>query len=250
MDVRTICGYAQNDKHGVETIRGMSKVLKYSRILALFSYIVSIFFLPRLNTFLGESVHLNLRFEDLIFPIMFLVTVFSIHRRTLNYAFGPIIYICYGLLITLFGCLLYSMPPKALLIWGKEFQYIIGFILFIECIHSNPRLLMFFERVVIAAGLAGVVFLLSRMTDMHRIWGGYGMTHFATPISSSLTAWMYFNLFFLFVVIIAVGGDVVSNIGKGIFSCTNGLGGYDSPDTDIAYLGLDFALPIALVSRG
>lgn len=205
MDVRTICGYAQNDKLGVEKIRRMTKVLKYSRTIVLFFYIISIFFLPRLNTFLGESVHRNLRIEDLFFPIMFLVTVFSIHRRTLNYALGPIIYHSYALLITLSGLLLYSLPPEALFIWGKEFQYIVGFILFVECMRSNPRLLMFFERVVIAAGLAGVVFLLSRMTDIHRIWGGYGITHFATLISSSLTAWMYFNLFFLFAAIIGVG---------------------------------------------
>jgi len=205
LDVQTICGYAHNYKHGVETIIGMSKVLRYSRILVLFSYIISIFFLPRLNTFFGESVHRNLRIEDLFFPIMFLVTVFSIHRRTLNYALGPIIYICYGLLITLFGLLLYSMPPKVLLIWGKEFQYLIGFILFIECMRSNPRLLLYFERMLIAAGLAGLVFLLSRMTDLHRIGGGYGFAHFTEPLSSAHTAWMYFNLFFLFSAIAGVG---------------------------------------------
>lgn len=102
-------------------IRGMSKVLKFSRTIVLFSYIIPIFFLPRLNTFFGESVHHNFRLEDLIFPIMFFVTVLSIYRRTLNYALRPILYHCYGLIITLLGLLLYSMPPKALLkVWSFE----------------------------------------------------------------------------------------------------------------------------------
>jgi len=101
------------------------------------------------------------------------------------------------------------MPPKALFIWGKEFQYIVGFVLFIECMRSNPRLLLLFEKVVIVAGLAGVVFLLSRITDLGRVQIAYeyGMNHFATPIASSLSGWMYFNLFFLSAVI-AGNGDL------------------------------------------
>lgn len=175
----------------------------------LFFYIICILFLPRLNTFLGASVPRNLRLEDLVFPVMFFVTVLSIHRGTLNYAFGPIIYIFYSLLITLLGLLLYSMPPEALFIWGKEFQYIVGFILFIECVRLNPKLLLFFERVVAAAGLAGAASLLLHMTDMGHLWGEYGINHFATPLASSLSAWMYFNLFFLFVAIANIG-DVKS----------------------------------------
>jgi len=190
---------------GVEIIRRSSNILKYLRIIVFFSYIISILFIPRLTTFFGESVHRNLRFEDLLFPIMFFVTVFSIHRRTLNYALGPILYICYGLLATLLGLLLYSLPPKALFIWGKEFQYIVGFILFFECMRSNPRLLLFFERVVIAAGLAGVVFLLVCMLDVNFITKGHGITHFATPFASSLTTWMYFNLLFLCAAIAGFG---------------------------------------------
>ncbi len=183
----------------------MTSALKHSRTLILFSYVVFIFFFPRLSAFFGQDIQRNLRLEDVIFPLMFFVTVLSIHRRTLNYALGPILYICYGLLITLLGLLLYSMPSKALFIWGKEFQYIVGFILFIECIRSNPRLLLFFERVVIAAGLVSVAFLLLHVTNIYRILRGYGMTHYTTPFSSSLTAWMYFNLFFLFAVIAGVG---------------------------------------------
>jgi len=154
---------------------------------------------------LGERVHRNLRLEDLIFPIMFLVTVISIHRRTLNYALGPLLYIGYAFFITLLGLLLYSMPPKAFFIWGKEFQYIIGFILFLECMRSNPRLLLLFEKVVIAAGLASVVYLLSCVADVSHISGQYGMNHFTTPIASSLSGWMYFNLFFLCAAIAGFG---------------------------------------------
>lgn len=190
-------------------IEGMTSALKHSQAAILFLYVISVLFLPRLSTFLGETVHRNVRLEDLIFPIMFFVTVLSMHRRTLNYALGPILYICYGLFVTLLGLLLYSMPPKALFVWGKEFQYIVGFVLFLECMRSNPRLLLLFERVVIAAGLAGVAFLLSRMTDLGRVQISieYGMNHFTTPIASSLSAWMYFNLFFLSAAI-AYSGDV------------------------------------------
>ena len=183
----------------------MASVLKHSQAAMLFFYIICIFFLPRLNTFFGESVQPNLRLEDLFFPLMFFVTALSIHRRTLNYALGPILYICYCLFITLLGLLLYSIPPKAAFIWGKEFQYIVGFILFIECMRSNPRLLLFFEKVVLVAGLAGLVFLLSCMADVNRIGGGYGFAHFTEPISSSHTAWIFFNLLFLFAAIASFG---------------------------------------------
>jgi len=195
------------DQLGVAKIREMASMIRRIQAGVLFSYIICVLFLPRLSTLLGESVHRNLRLEDLIFPIMLFAVALSLHRRTLNYALGPILYICYGFLITLLGLLLYAMPPKALFIWGKEFQYIVGFVLFLECMRSNPRLLLLFEKVAIAAGLVGVVFLLSRMTDIHRLWGQYGMNHFTTPIASSLSAWMYFNLFFLSAVIVG-SGDV------------------------------------------
>lgn len=191
--------------HRGPAIQDMTDAFKHSRATILFFYVVCVLFLPRLSTFLGESVHRNVRLEDLIFPIMFLVTVISIQRRTLNYALGPILYICYALFITLVGLLLYSMPPKALFIWGKEFQYIVGFILFIECMRSTPRLLLLFEWAVITAGLTSVAFLLSCVTDVSHISGQYGMNHFTTPIASSLSAWMYFNLFFLCAAIAGLG---------------------------------------------
>ena len=161
----------------------------------LFCYITAILFIPRLNTLFGDGIQRNLRAEDIFFPFMLILCVISLRKRTLFYAQGPIIYIFYSLVVTLFGLMIFSIPAKALFIWGKEFQYIVGFILFIECLNGREQYILYFERIILTACFVSAIYFIYRLLTFE--WSGYGVTHFTEKISPSLTSWIYFNLFFL-----------------------------------------------------
>jgi len=179
-------------------------MLNRIKVFLLFSYILSVLFGPRLCVFFGDVIPRNFRLEDVFFPAMFVVCMLSLRKRTLVLGQAPIIYHTYIFIVTLLGIILYSMPVSILLIWGKVFQYVVGFILFIECMRSNPKLLIYFEKIAIVACFVSAGYVLYRMNSLSDRQQ-YGILHFTALVSTSISAWMYFNLFYLSVVVRKIG---------------------------------------------
>ena len=145
---------------------------------------ISIFLFPRLSGLF--------RVEDFLTPGLLVGALISLNNRTFRYCILPLVYFVYGFIITGVSVVFFELPLQAYLIWGKEFQYILIFMIVINFpkdkvtrnfIHS---LIIF---MLLVASFSGIYLLVSGVR------GYYGVGYF-TESSPSLGMLMYFHCLF------------------------------------------------------
>ena len=143
-----------------------------------------IFLLPRLQG--------NIRFEDFLTPALFVGVLLSINSFSVRHSLLPLIYFFYTFFITSFFIIFGNLPIEAYLIWGKEFQYILVFLIILG-MPSTKKTSTFIQHLItyilIISSVSGVYLLVSGVR------GYYGVGYF-TESSPSLGMLMYFNCLF------------------------------------------------------
>jgi len=147
-------------------------------------YIASIFLLPRLQG--------NIRFEDFLTPALFVGALLSINTSVIKLSLLSLTYFFYAFLVTSFFVVNGSLPIEAYLIWGKEFQYILIFLIILGMLNTQEAPIFWdflIKYMLIIAAVSGVYLLVSGVR------GYYGVGYF-TESSPSLGMLMYFHCLF------------------------------------------------------
>ncbi len=154
------------------------------QVFVLIAYVGAIIFLPR--------IHGNLRYEDLITPLLalaiFIALRTSLNRRSV--LFGGL-YFSYTLVITLLNIAVDTIPLEAIIIFGKEFQYFLGFLVMLAVAQEYTYIKWVRRTFWIGALFAGLTGLWMLVTGQK---GYYGISYITEMDSPSLSALMYFNL--------------------------------------------------------
>jgi hypothetical protein len=133
----------------------------------------------------------NLRVEDFLTPFIFLGVMLTLHKISLQDSFLPLIYIAYSFLITIFYIILGLLPLQAVLIAGKEVQYILIFLIFLGLSRnrsSEKFIFYLLTSFLLILAISGSYFLFIGVR------GYYGVGYF-TEKSPSLGMLMYFHGF-------------------------------------------------------
>jgi hypothetical protein len=148
-------------------------------ILGIFLFSIALF----------SRIHGNFRVEDVMTPALFLGVILTLNKILLKDSFLPVIYISYAILITSIYVFFELLPFKALLIVGKELQYILIFLLMLG-LSPDKRSEKFLYYLITSFLLIQVIsglFLL-----FNGVRGYYGVGYF-TEKSPSLGMLMYFH---------------------------------------------------------
>lgn len=167
----------------------------FNRLLlfVLLTYIGAIIFLPRVGGNFPYGA--NLRYEDLLTPLLVLLA-FTVLGKNLSR--GSVLlgglYFVYTLGITLLNIAFGTLPLEAIIIYGKELQFFLGFLIMLS-VAQKYAYMKWVKRTL----FLGILFACAT-----GVWlavtgqvGYYGITYITETNSPSLSALMYFNLIVL-----------------------------------------------------
>lgn len=169
-------------------------------VVAVLIYLVSIFFLPRLEG--------RWRVEDLFTPFMAIILLVNLTPNLLKLGFAGILYGTYTFIVTVAAIIGASAPIGGLLIWGKEIQYILGYMLVLAVLtpgRFDLRRIRVPMTFLCAAGAAYAIYSV--------IFGkvGYYGISYLNETSPSLSMWIYcYLLVFSFFLRSHLGGAVLT----------------------------------------
>ena len=152
--------------------------------------LLSIFLLPRLGS--------HLRTEDILTPLIAIVTTDFIvifmwkQKSQVLGIYQTIIYILYIFYITILNILAGNIPWQAIIVCGKEVQYLFIYILLVSTFKYKQKYYFICLKILIPLILLGALYGIYSLT--FNIVGYYGIGYFNEHTSSSLSGLMYFNI--------------------------------------------------------
>jgi len=169
-----------------------SGVIKYS-IFLVFCYYFSVFFFPRIGGITGHY-----RYEDVLTLFLILGLILTLKKSYVFINFSVLIYCAFITFFSLLNVFFERSAPYSILILGKEIQYYIAFILSLNVLSNLdiPKVFNFFLFPSLF-----LIFIFSSYSMFYGFAGVYGL-NYLTEHSPSLSAIMYFNCFFLSIVMV------------------------------------------------
>lgn len=172
---------------GSDTLRdkAMQQAFRKFGLGILLFYLVAIFFLERIGS--------HARIEDFLTPLLAIAILPFLSWELLKISAAPATYFLAAFVITAVSIIVGYLPPKVLLIWGKEFQYFLAFMLFVGLFLGCEDKIKAIRWVLFGLCAWGVGYALFAVLtgDIRH----YGLTYFTERDSPSLSAWIYINLF-------------------------------------------------------
>lgn len=169
------------------------KQASYARRYA-FATVVMVLYL--LAIVFGVRLSSGIRLEDVGTPLLVAAVLVLIWRwrGPWSWIVVPLLLSVYELIVTIVNVAYARLPWEGVLVWGKEAQYVIGYILIFLLLASEARFVAerWLRRIVAVSLLtASLYFLVAAGLDMR---GYYGIGYFTELQSPSLSALIYFNL--------------------------------------------------------
>jgi hypothetical protein len=151
-----------------------------------------------LGIFLFPRIGAHLRIEDIITPIIVLVTIDPIVLslwKQMPYRIGinPVLfYISYLFYITIMNIIAGEIPWQAIIVCGKEVQYLYIYVLICYILKHKEKYYFQVSRLLTLLILIGTLYgVYSVIFDVR---GYYGIGYFNEHNSPSLSGLMYFNI--------------------------------------------------------
>jgi hypothetical protein len=146
----------------------------------------------------------HLRFEDIVTPLVCIAALFLLTWSAWRVARIPIYLSVMATFVTTLLVAVEYLPVQALLILGKELQYVFIYILGLEVLGGrfleSKRFRVFLWLIIIVAA----VFAVFGSFFAAKAGGYYGLGYMNEIDSPSLSALMYFNLFVLSIILLSM----------------------------------------------
>lgn len=171
--------------------RSARRIAELVGLATLALYVSSIVFFKRLES--------GFRVEDYLLPVLTVSTMSLVSRSVSNHLRGPALYIGWSAAVTMVAIASTHLPISALLIWGKETQYLLGFCLLLGLFAGREQRVLQLKPYLLALCGWGCCYTVYSVVTGNL--GYYGLGYYNEMDSPSLNAWMYFNLFVMAVLL-------------------------------------------------